>query len=161
MKYQHQPVATSSGFRANHSGSATPTQMNNQTVRTLKPPRLLSLLTLIVFATSSCRTGSVSSAPTTRWVITDHGAVADGTTLNTKAIQGTIDQCAASGGGECDSRHSNRIKTSPSTVMPIDLCSCVGTLRAACGMALKYQARPMLVRTRAAISQWKPMATAE
>lgn len=99
MKYQHQPVATSSGFRANHSGSATPTQMNNQTVRTLKPPRLLSLLTLIVFATSSCRTGSVSSAPTTRWVITDHGAVADGTTLNTKAIQGTIDLCAASGGG--------------------------------------------------------------
>lgn len=34
-----------------------------------------------------------------RFVISDFGAVADGKTLNTKAIQATIDKCAASGGG--------------------------------------------------------------
>jgi len=73
--------------------------MNNKTVRILKLPRLLSLLMLIVFATSSCRTGGESSAASTRWLVTDHGAVGDGATLNTKAIQNTIDQCAASGGG--------------------------------------------------------------
>lgn len=31
--------------------------------------------------------------------VTEHGAVGDGTTLNTRAIQATIDLCAASGGG--------------------------------------------------------------
>jgi alpha-L-rhamnosidase len=31
--------------------------------------------------------------------ISQHGAIGDGTTLNTKAIQSTIDQCAAAGGG--------------------------------------------------------------
>jgi polygalacturonase len=34
-----------------------------------------------------------------RLVISEHGAVGDGTTLNTKAIQSTIDDCAKSGGG--------------------------------------------------------------
>jgi polygalacturonase len=34
-----------------------------------------------------------------RYLITDHGAVGDGTTVNTKAIQSTIDACAAAGGG--------------------------------------------------------------
>ena len=65
----------------------------------MKLLQLLALLTLVTFAASSCRTGQMSSAKSTRWVITDHGAVADGATLNTKAIQDTIDQCAASGGG--------------------------------------------------------------
>ncbi|MES1167143.1 MAG: hypothetical protein ABUL68_04000, partial [Pseudomonadota bacterium] len=37
-----------------------------------------------------------ASAP---YLVTDHGAVGDGTTVNTKAIQATIDLCAASGGG--------------------------------------------------------------
>jgi exo-poly-alpha-galacturonosidase len=39
------------------------------------------------------------AAPPTRWLITDHGAIGDGATLNTQAIQGVIDQCAAAGGG--------------------------------------------------------------
>jgi len=34
-----------------------------------------------------------------RSVISDHGAIGDGATLNTKAIQATIDACAKSGGG--------------------------------------------------------------
>lgn len=34
-----------------------------------------------------------------RWVITDRGAIGDGQTLNTAAIQGTIERCATNGGG--------------------------------------------------------------
>ena len=34
-----------------------------------------------------------------RFVVTDFGAVADGTTVNTKAIQAAIDKCVSSGGG--------------------------------------------------------------
>jgi exo-poly-alpha-galacturonosidase len=38
-------------------------------------------------------------APSTRFAITDQGAVGDGKTLNTKAIQMAIDRCASAGGG--------------------------------------------------------------
>jgi polygalacturonase len=38
-------------------------------------------------------------AATRRYVITQFGAVADGQTVNTKAIQSAIDKCAADGGG--------------------------------------------------------------
>lgn len=34
-----------------------------------------------------------------RWVISAHGAIGDGKTLNTKVIQSAIDECARSGGG--------------------------------------------------------------
>jgi exo-poly-alpha-galacturonosidase len=40
------------------------------------------------------------AAQTNRLVISDHGAVGDGKTLNTRAIQAAIDRCAADGGGE-------------------------------------------------------------
>ena len=60
---------------------------------------LPAMFALIVFATTSCCTSHVSSTKSTRWPVTDHGAVGDGATMNTKAIQDTIDQCAASGGG--------------------------------------------------------------
>ncbi len=39
------------------------------------------------------------AGPADRCVITDQGAVGDGRTLNTKAIQAAIDRCAAQGGG--------------------------------------------------------------
>jgi polygalacturonase len=38
-------------------------------------------------------------SPAKRYLITDSGAVADGQTLNTKAIQSAIDRCASNGGG--------------------------------------------------------------
>ena len=40
--------------------------------------------------------------PAKRYVITDHGAIGDAQTLNTKAIQATIDKCSADGGGVVD-----------------------------------------------------------
>jgi exo-poly-alpha-galacturonosidase len=41
----------------------------------------------------------MAKSPPKRFVITDHGAVGDAQTLSTKAIQATIDRCAADGGG--------------------------------------------------------------
>jgi polygalacturonase len=40
-----------------------------------------------------------TTKPAKRYPVTDFGAVADGTTVNTKAIQAAIDKCASSGGG--------------------------------------------------------------
>jgi polygalacturonase len=40
-----------------------------------------------------------NAKPLRRYVVTDYGAVADGKTVNTKAIQAAIDKCASSGGG--------------------------------------------------------------
>ena len=62
------------------------------------------LLVLAVVVTFCAATGapaetSQAPAPAKRYVITDHGATGDGRTLNTKAIQGVIDRCAAEGGG--------------------------------------------------------------
>ncbi len=43
--------------------------------------------------------GAPAASPLPHFLITDHGAVGDGTTLNTAAIQQTIDAAAAAGGG--------------------------------------------------------------
>lgn len=42
---------------------------------------------------------SVSAQQDSEYLITDYGAVADGQTMNTKAIQAAIDQCESDGGG--------------------------------------------------------------
>lgn len=49
-------------------------------------------------AALACGLGA-QAAPMQRYVLTDHGAVGDGQTVNTRAIQGAIDRCAAAGGG--------------------------------------------------------------
>ena len=55
---------------------------------------------LALLATFLAGCGSLHFAqPATRYVISDLGAVGDGQTVNTKAIQTAIDQCAAAGGG--------------------------------------------------------------
>lgn len=59
----------------------------------MKRTQYLILLFLILLL-NSC-----SSISAKRYLITDHGAVGDGETLNTIAIQSVIDQCAADGGG--------------------------------------------------------------
>ena len=59
--------------------------------------RAISFLPVIVLAVFvAAQTGG--KAPK-RYLITDFGAIADAATVNTKAIQATIDKCAASGGG--------------------------------------------------------------
>lgn len=56
--------------------------------------------TSLMLSTSLARAGAQFTTAHTRKVsILDHGAKADGTTLNTKAIQDTIDSLAARGGG--------------------------------------------------------------
>ena len=61
------------------------------------------LSTQILLAALFALTGTAvaaDAAPTAkRCLITDSGAVADGQTLNTKAIQSAIDRCATNGGG--------------------------------------------------------------
>ena len=59
--------------------------------------RVLFAISTIVLAVSvAAQTGG--KAPK-RFVISDYRALADGSTVNTKAIQSAIDKCAASGGG--------------------------------------------------------------
>ena len=64
---------------------------------------LPKLSTTILLAALSALTGTAVAAdaasPAKRCLITDAGAVADGQTLNTKAIQSAIDRCASNGGG--------------------------------------------------------------
>jgi polygalacturonase len=60
---------------------------------------MTSLFTHVTFALL-CLAQIVCGAETSkRFLITDHGAIGDGKTLNTKAIQSTIDSCFKAGGG--------------------------------------------------------------
>ena len=61
-------------------------------------------LLVVTLAVSLLNAGALMAAndnlqPTKRYAITDHGAIDDGKTSNTKAIQAVIDRAAAEGGG--------------------------------------------------------------
>lgn len=56
--------------------------------------RLLTTFLLIAFAITQS-----SAAAAQEWFVESYGAIADGVTLNTKAIQATIDACNEAGGG--------------------------------------------------------------
>ena len=58
----------------------------------------VSILGVFLIAVFSAL-GVSSRGATAPYLVTEHGAVGDGATVNTKAIQGTIDLCAAAGGG--------------------------------------------------------------
>ena len=61
--------------------------------------KLNILLLIALLLPGATITANAASRHSTRYVITDFGAVADGATVNTRAIQSAIDKCAASGGG--------------------------------------------------------------
>jgi exo-poly-alpha-galacturonosidase len=56
-------------------------------------------LAVLVFSAGMAMGADENLKPAKRIVITDHGAIGDGQTLNTKAIQTAIDRSAADGGG--------------------------------------------------------------
>jgi exo-poly-alpha-galacturonosidase len=51
---------------------------------------------VLLFIASACL---ATALPNTRYVISERGAVGDGATVNTRAIQSSIDACSAAGGG--------------------------------------------------------------
>ena len=59
---------------------------------------IISLAVFVICAGLGCASES-NTKPTKRYVITEFGAVGDGQTLNTEAIQSAIDKCSADGGG--------------------------------------------------------------
>lgn len=59
---------------------------------------MVAFVTLLLAETLAATTASGAAHPKT-YVITDYGAIGDGHTLNTKAIQNAIDRCASEGGG--------------------------------------------------------------
>ena len=61
--------------------------------------RTCCLLLLIIFSIHTPVKAGLTNGKPKRYNIADYGAVADGKTLNTKAIQVVIDKCAQKGGG--------------------------------------------------------------
>jgi polygalacturonase len=59
------------------------------------PLRIVSLALALLFAA----TAHAQAQAARRYVVSEHGAVADGTTVNTKALQALIDRVAGEGGG--------------------------------------------------------------
>jgi exo-poly-alpha-galacturonosidase len=59
---------------------------------------IIALLVFVLSTTIGCAAQG-DAKPDKRYVITDYGALADGKTVNTEAIQTAIDKCAAEGGG--------------------------------------------------------------
>ena len=65
----------------------------------MKKLRNLFIIAMLSCAALAAACGSVLAAEPARFDISRHGTIADGKTVNTKAIQAAIDQCAAGGGG--------------------------------------------------------------
>lgn len=61
--------------------------------------KLPLLFALLALALAGCTMTNDSPAAKKRYVVSELGAVGDGQTVNTQAIQAAIDQCAAAGGG--------------------------------------------------------------
>jgi len=68
---------------------------------TIASLRLAAASLLVAAAVGSAARPAVAadSRPAADFLVTDHGAVGDGTTTNTAAIQRAVDACAAAGGG--------------------------------------------------------------
>lgn len=65
-------------------------------MRYFKPTFVGSLLSFVLFFTAA---GPSAATPQKRYLVTEFGAVGDGTTLNTPKIQSAIDQISSKGGG--------------------------------------------------------------
>lgn len=71
-------------------------------LRLVGPAGPLGLAAVALFSTlflAPCPAAQLTATASQRFVITDHRALGDARTLNTTAIQETVDRCAASGGG--------------------------------------------------------------
>jgi polygalacturonase len=62
-------------------------------------PKLTTCFSFISAAVFVVSAGALLGAEVKRFDISEHGAIGDGKTLNSKAIQATIDECAQGGGG--------------------------------------------------------------
>src|SRR5882724_7928021 len=65
----------------------------------MKPRSLVLIAFTALLAGCAVLSTRSASAPPPRYVVSELGAVGDGTTVNTKALQSAIDRCAADGGG--------------------------------------------------------------
>ncbi|MGD0382971.1 MAG: glycosyl hydrolase family 28-related protein, partial [Thermoguttaceae bacterium] len=61
--------------------------------------QLIAALAALIFTVGMAAGADDNPQPAKHYVIADHGALGDAQTINTKAIQAAIDQCAADGGG--------------------------------------------------------------
>jgi polygalacturonase len=60
---------------------------------------ILRMMTALLIVTTMCLSVNAANKPAKRYVISDYGAVNDGKTINTLAIQSAIDKCSSEGGG--------------------------------------------------------------
>lgn len=60
---------------------------------------ITAALAVFLLNASAAMAAADEPKPAKCYLITDHGVVGDGQTLNTKAIQSAIDRCASDGSG--------------------------------------------------------------